>query len=275
MFQHIIVPVDGSERSWNAVRLGAVIAESCVANLEIVHVMAEESHGERMRSELGREMDEHGPFAVKPAIVPIVPPLDSDGSSGAAIAAYAEAVDGAMVVMSSTGRGRSAAVLGSVADDVLRAMFGPIIVVGPRVKNVESFVGDIVVPVDGSDFSETILPIAGAWGIALGGRPWIVEVLTEPMQSSTDMLESSYSHRLANALRAQTHHEVEFEVLHGESAAESIADFAEGMDARLIMMSTHGRTGMKRLTAGSTASSVVHTATVPVVLYRPPVLALE
>lgn len=274
MFQHIIVPVDGSERSWIAARIGAVIADSCAADLELVHVMARESHAERMRSELGRGLDEHGPLAVDAEIVPIVPPPESDGSAGATVAAYAEGIEGAMVVMSSTGRGRSAAVLGSVADDVLRTMFGPIIVVGPHVEMIESFAGDIIVPVDGSDFSEKILPIAGAWGIALGARPWIVEVITESLPPSVDVLETSYPHRLASALTEQTHHDVEFEVLHGESTGDSIADFAKGMDARLIMMSTHGRTGLKRFTAGSTASSVVHTSTVPVVLYRPPVLAM-
>jgi len=275
MFQHILVPVDGSDRAWAAARFGAVVADACAADLEIVHVVADESHAGEMRSELGRSLEEHGLSAANAAIVPIVAPPESDGSAGAAIAAYAEAVDGSMVVMSSTGRGRSAAVLGSVADDVLRSMFGPIIVVGPHVQEIESFSGDLIVPVDGSDFSEKILPIAGAWGVALGARPWIVEVITEQVPTSSDMLESSYPHRLANALYAQTHHEVEFEVLHGDSAAASIASYAGRVDARLIMMTTHGRTGMKRFTTGSTASSVVHTATVPVVLYRPPVLALD
>jgi nucleotide-binding universal stress UspA family protein len=40
-------------------------------------------------------------------------------------------------------------------------------------------------------------------------------------------------------------------------------------------MSTHGRTGMQRFTAGSTASSVVRTATCPVVLHRPPVFRMD
>ncbi len=63
-------------------------------------------------------------------------------------------------------------------------------------------------------------------------------------------------------------------MLHGPSAGAAISDFAEMRDARMIMMSTHGRTGLERFVAGSTASSVVHTAKVPVALYRPPVFAL-
>ncbi len=274
MFQHIIVPVDGSDRSWEVARVGAVIADSCAADLEIVHVVANDEHAAVAREELGAHLDEIGPLAVDAAIVPIVPELDSVGSAGSAIAAYAEAVDGSMIVMSSTGRGRSAAVLGSVADDVLRAMFGPIIVVGPHVTDVGSFSGDLVVPVDGSDFSETILPLAAAWGIALGATPWIVEVLDGTYAGSSDIFESSYPHRLANELTATSHHDVQFEVLHGGSAAEAIVDFARQQDTVAIMMATHGRTGLQRITTGSTAASVVHRATVPVVLSRPPVLAL-
>jgi len=275
MFQHIIVPVDGSDRSWVAARLGGVIARSCAADLELVHVVPNEDLCASARQELGRVLEEVGPLAVDAPIVTLVPADDSDGSDGSTIATYAEAVEGSMIVMSSTGRGRSAAVLGSVTDDVLRSMFGPIIVVGPRVSDVESFGGDIAVTVDGSAFSETILPMAAAWGIGLGATPWIVEVLTEPVSSSDDLMESSYAHRLANDLQAKSHHDVQFEVLRGGSAAHAIVEFAAGPGVGLIMMATHGRSGLRRLTTGSTASSVVHHSTVPVVLSRPPRLALD
>lgn len=275
MFQHIIVPVDGSDRSWAAARLGAVLADTCAADLELVHVVPNEDLCAGARRELGRELDARGPLAVDAEIVTLVPAVDSDGSDGSTIAAYAEAVDGSMIVMSSTGRGRSAAVLGSVTDDVLRSMFGPIIVVGPRVDEFDSFGGDIVVPVDGSEFSETILSMAAAWGIGFGATPWIVEVVDGPIPASEDVAESSYPHRLADDLRARSHHNVEFEVLHGGSAARAITDFATRPGIGLIMMATHGRTGLRRLTTGSTASSVVHLAPVPVVLSRPPLLALD
>ena len=165
--------------------------------------------------------------------------------------------------MSSTGRDRTAAVLGSVADDVLRAMLGPIIVVGPHVDQFESFAGDIVVPVDGSDFSETSLPLAASWGIAFGGTPWIVEVLTEPVPAGVDVFESSYPNRLAHDLQAQSHHDVEFDVLHGPSAAKAITDYALHNKASLIVMSTHGRTGLSRLSLGSTAAAVVQGRRLP------------
>ncbi len=275
MFQQIIVPVDGSERSWVAVRAGAVIAEACAADLQLVTVVAEGWQGEDARDEFSRVLDAGPPLATPASIVALVAGESYYANVGSVIAAHAESINGAMVVMSSTGRGRSAAVLGSVADDVLRAMFGPIIVLGPRAAELDSFTGDLVVPVDGSDFAETILPIAAAWGIALGARPWVVEVITEQAPAPADVFESSHASRLAARLREQSHHDVEFEVLHNPHPGTEIADFADRVGARLVMMSTHGRTGMQRLTAGSTASAVVRAATCPVVLHRPPVFDLD
>jgi nucleotide-binding universal stress UspA family protein len=37
----------------------------------------------------------------------------------------------------------------------------------------------------------------------------------------------------------------------------------------LIFMATHGRTGIERLRSGSTAASVLHDATCPVIMFRP------
>lgn len=269
MFQQVIVPVDGSRRSWAAARVGAVIADACDARLELVSVVFDEHERDFVRNEVRADLAVEGPLEVEPSVTVIVaaPP---EGSVGAVVARHAESVDGGVVVMSSTGRGRTAAMLGSVADDVLRAMFGPIIVVGPHAEPLESLAGDLMVPVDGSEFSETSLPLAASWGIALGATPWIVEVLTERMDPGTDVLESSYAHRLARDLQTQSHHDVEFDVLHGADPATAIAEFADRNGAMFVVMSTHGRSGLRRLTLGSTAASVVHRATCPVVLHRPP-----
>ena len=272
MFQEIIVPIDGSERSWVAARAGAVIADACAADLQLVRVVFDERQGDRARDEIVRALATGPPLATAPNVVPLVAPASSDATVGSTIAEHVESINGAMVVMSSTGRGRSAAVLGSVADDVLRCMFGPIIVLGPHAAELESFTGDLVVPVDGSHFAETILPIATAWGIALGARPWVVEVITEPVALDVDVFESSYTNRLAKRWRSESHHDVEFEVLHSAHPGREISDFARRVGARMIVMSTHGRTGLKRFTAGSTASAVVRSATCPVVLHRPPVI---
>jgi len=275
MFQRIVVPIDDSKHAWDGAVVAASIAEACDAEFELVTVVETATGMSAANADLQRGIEQRGPWATVPAVHAFAPRSEVDRSVGAALARYIEEEDGSMMVMSSSGHGRSAAVLGSVADEILRTSFGPIIVVGPNADTGRPFTGDVIVPVDGSAFSELSLPLAAAWGIALGATPWIVSVVTEASPPDIDVAESSYPHRLAQDLTARSHHDVEFEVLHGPPVAEAICDFADTRAARLVMMSTHGRSGVQRLTTGSVAADVVRHAACPVVLHRPPRFALD
>jgi nucleotide-binding universal stress UspA family protein len=55
----------------------------------------------------------------------------------------------------------------------------------------------------------------------------------------------------------------------GEAAADIIVDYAEKNKMELIIMSTHGRSGISRWVMGSTADRVVNHATVPVLTVAP------
>ncbi|MFI5230000.1 MAG: universal stress protein [Gemmatimonadales bacterium] len=57
-------------------------------------------------------------------------------------------------------------------------------------------------------------------------------------------------------------------VVAGEPA-EMIRDRARTVDADLIVMTSHGRTGVSRAWLGSTADALVHAATIPVLMLRP------
>ena len=100
-------------------------------------------------------------------------------------------------------------------------------------------------------------------------EPWLVEVV-EPLLSGGDVIESAYADRCARQLTADTGRDFEFDVLHDDHPAQAITGFADRTGATLIMLSTHGRTGLSRLRMGSVAADVVRHATCPVVLYRPP-----
>ena len=197
-------------------------------------------------------------------------------SVGLTIADHVANVNGGMLVMSTFGRGRTEAILGSVAVDVLREMFGPLIVVGPKASTDRvDFRGELIVPVDGSDLSETTLALGAAWGIGLEARPWVVEVLDPDQVRVHDTTESSYAARLARDIGRRSHHDAQYEVLHSKHPGKAIADFAESIGASLIVASTHGRTGLARLTLGSVSMEIVRHAPCPVVLSRPPTLLTE
>lgn len=63
--------------------------------------------------------------------------------------------------------------------------------------------------------------------------------------------------------------DVKFEVLAGESAAKSIAEYAKDNDVGMVAISTHGRTGLRHLILGSVAEEVVRHSPVPVVTFPP------
>jgi nucleotide-binding universal stress UspA family protein len=265
MFQRIVVPVDGSDFSWRAFGPARALARQCVAELEVLEVITPVDDGGYAEQLLRQRLAEED--AADDVLVTVT---QMGESVPATIAAHLEQLQGAMVVMSSVGRGRSAALIGSVAEDLLAEAFGPIVVVGPKCRlDREDFSGEAIVTVDGSETSETALALAAAWGIGLSARPWVVAV-AEPDGDDPEGLDSAYPARLAKRLGEQSHHPVEFEVLHDEHPARAIATFAEEIGAAFVVASTHGRTGFARARVGSVAMELVHRAPCPVVLQRPP-----
>lgn len=61
---------------------------------------------------------------------------------------------------------------------------------------------------------------------------------------------------------------VEGYVLHGGDEADEINSFAEDQNVDLIVLSTHGRTGLTRLVFGSVAEKVIRHANTPVLTVR-------
>lgn len=268
MFQHVVVPVDFSSAAWRTVPVAARLAAAVDGTVEVVTVVDRIGLVESAETDLARGVERLGdlPAPVRTSVL-------AGDTVAETLASYIEGTDGRILVMSSHGRGRTAAVLGSVVDDVLQLTFGPVVVVGPNVADGAGRAdGDYVVAVDGSRAAEKIMPIVGAWAVEFGGVPWVVEVGQDGIGSAA---ESGYPARLARRLTAMIGREAEFEVLHGDDPAERLVDHATVNGASLIFATTHGRTGMERFRLGSVAAEVVKHAPCPVVLHRPPNLAEE
>ncbi len=62
---------------------------------------------------------------------------------------------------------------------------------------------------------------------------------------------------------------VKTEAIESSRPAQTITDYAQENGVDLIVISTHGYTGMKKMLLGSVASKVLHEATMPVLLIRP------
>jgi len=265
MVQHLIVPVDGSDASWRAVDVAVALAQRGDATIDVIEVVFDQHDLPATEAGLTERLDQHDT-----ADVPVTTHVRVAAESVAQVLGNeVEQHPEVTVVLASHGRGRSAALLGSVTEELLERIFGPVLVVGPHVSN-SGFEGPIIVTVDGSDASESVLPLAAAWGIELGVEPWIIEVAEPGTVVSADVSDSAYPARLARTLSRDSGHSVQFEILHGEHVHDEVADFASSLNASLIVASTRGRTGMSRFVIGSTAAAIVRHAPCPVLLVRPP-----
>jgi nucleotide-binding universal stress UspA family protein len=267
MVQRLIVPVDGSDSSWRAVDVALSLARRTTSSIHIVEIVFSPIDTANAHTRL-----EEGVAQIDMSGVEFdVEVLISDGTVASAIDDAVTASPGSTIVIASHGRGRSAALVGSITEDIVQRTFGPIIVVGPHV-DVDDFSGPIIVTVDGSDESEAALPLAAAWGIELGVEPWIVNVIGagDGMSSSDDEVRGIYAARLAHDLSKRSGHSVEFEELYEGHPAVAVPEFAERMKASLIVASSHGRSGLSRLTLGSVTSGFIRHSTCPVLIVRLP-----
>lgn len=273
MFNRVIVPIDGSDFSWRAIGPAAALAQQCDAVLEVLQVVTLPEDVSTAETIL-REQLAVANLSPEQSAATELTVLVMGQSVAETIAERVEKMVGSIIVMSSVGRGRSAALIGSIAEELLGSLFGPVMLVGPEAATGRAdFRGNLIVPVDGSETSESALALAAAWGIALEAAPWVLLVVEPDAQAASDVAESSYPSRLARELSKQSHHSVEFEVLRDKQPAKAIADYARTIDAGMIIASTHGRTGLSRIRAGSVAMGLVRHAPCPVVLNRPPHLA--
>jgi len=175
-----------------------------------------------------------------------------------------------IVCMATHGRGRvGAAILGSVAQDVVRTVDAPVVLVGPH-TDVERHPGDgpLLVCHDGAPASSAVVEAACAWMRAFGTGALLLHVShpldAEAVHDPTTVIDDAAA-QLARC------GDVAVETVRDSYPVGVILDVARDRHAPAIAMSTLGRGGLSRMTLGSVAASVVHAAPCPVLVVRPPV----
>lgn len=142
--------------------------------------------------------------------------------------------------------------------------------------------GPILVPLDGSELGERALPHARALAKALRARLILLSAWEGPERELGDNFPAlaSETERTASGHFGQYHREVrerlddadvEALVRRGDPV-DVIARVATETHAALIVMATHGRSGVGRWVYGSTASQLIRQAPVPIVAIGPAAL---
>jgi len=147
----------------------------------------------------------------------------------------------------------------------------------------------IVMPTDFSDYSLRALPYAIDLAAKYGARLKVIFV-NEPSMQVSDVAWVGVDERAMNedhSREARRHLEklvldqvprdvpADAEVLSG-NAVDEVIRYARDVNADLIVMATHGRSGVSHMLMGSTAEQVVRKAPCPVLtLKQPMILRME
>ena len=131
----------------------------------------------------------------------------------------------------------------------------------------------VLVPLDGSSLAERALPFARALARLVHGDLILTRAVS-PGATGRDPLAAElhdvsdaeeYLERLGGGYQVDM--TIEHSAARGEPASE-IAQVARSRGADLVVMATHGRSGVSRLLLGSVASSLLRQLSLPMLLVR-------
>jgi len=299
MFRKLLIALDESSCSEHAGRLGLALAKRLSAEATVVHVITPapapfgigtysqtlERYAQELLSswkELGKDLGLEVKIRYTHA---------QDAAEGIVHTATELACD--LIVMGTHGRERLSRVfLGSVAERVSR--LSPVAVLLVRedseVRPISGVFERILAPVDGSMAGAPALQVADQLAQKLGAKLQILHVIPylpplifmpgtpntgprvvyNPEATERALLEEGQAIVEAAKSKAKTS-KVHTEVVKAQADLESqvIVEYAQQHHSDLIVMGTHGRTGIERLLLGSVAEGVAHHASVPLLLLRP------
>lgn len=186
-----------------------------------------------------------------------------------------------LVVMGTHGRRGFARVrFGSVTEEVVRRAAAPVLTVrADSEPSSPQTVRRVLAPTDFSDASETALRHAKEIALTYGAEIDLLHVVDNattppiygsssfefPRQEAIEEAESALADLARDVIGIE--HAVA-EVASGHPV-QSILDYVEENEVDLLVMATHGRTGLDRLLIGSVAERVLRTSPVPVFLVKP------
>ncbi|EMA56160.1 universal stress protein [Halococcus thailandensis] len=286
MFDRILLPTDGSEAVQPAIEQALALAETYDASLYVLHVVetagiparvAKDELFDALESE-GREAIENIHKQASRADIPHVEGSIANGTPYRAILKRADEHDVDLIVMGTHGRtGVERQLLGSTTERVMRRADAPVLTVQADEATTHPY-RNVLVPTDGSDCAtdalELGIDVAGANGASLhlltvvdrgdfGINLRSDERTTEVNAAATDVVDDA----TAVAERAGIE-SVSGTIETGTSIHQAIRSYVEENDVDLVVLGTHGRTGVDRYMLGSVTEKFVRTSPVPVLTAR-------
>ncbi len=303
MYRSVLVPLDGSPFSEQALPLAVSIARRARASLHLVHVhlpitaapaegmmlWLDEMDAKALKKErayleqIARRLEGGGDLPITSVL------LEGPISETIQQHAAAQAID--LIVMTTHGRGMMSRFwLGSVADDLIRRARLPVLLLRPHEETPDftqaPSLQRILIPLDGSAMAEQILEPAMEIGALMDAEYTLLRVveplpyfsidasaypmgeLELPVLKQLQDVAQKYLDGVARAFRERSL-KVKTQVVVNQRVADAILETAGTQGSNLIALATHGRSGLGRLILGSVADKVVRASTLPVLVRRP------
>lgn len=311
MYRTLLVPLDGSPFAEHALPSALAIARQARAEVRLVSVvtpLAEAyveglyfstadlqtqltSQQEAYLNKVAGNLRDRAEVAVRTEVL--------HGEVAATLNGLIDSGGVDLVVMATHGRGALGRFwLGSVADEMLRHVTVPMLMVRPHEGTLDLAqappLGKAVVALDGTSLAEQILEPAVAVAalmpdacvtlmqaihpvVPINATPDVAETEREArhlmgqvqqLQSKVREDAGQYLEDVAKKLRERGL-QVRTEVVVEDQPASAILHEAEREKAGLIAIATHARSGLSRMVLGSVADKVIRGAHVPVLVYHP------
>lgn len=293
MFRSILVPLDGSAYSEQALDLATWVARHADATVELCHVhhvadpafpgttiedeTAVLSHLREYLGVLCRRLSHRLEHPVRHRIV--------EGSPVAGLIGAARRAQADLIVLTTHGHGGVAhAWLGATAEALARQAGMPLLLSRPALRvGAEPGIAKVLIPLDGSQTAETVLEAALDLVRLAGAAVRLLAVVELPVQLPTHagaepVLLRGAAHPEERREQARAYLDgvaatlaergiaVDVEIRDAISPATAILQAAAEFGADAIAMATHGRSRLSRPAVGSVSDKVIRAAGVPVLL---------
>ena len=296
MYDRIVIAVDGSDEARRAARRGLQLAQMFDATATVLSVVERkalrltETSAEKTRF---RERGEEALADVEELASELGYPVHTnltEGKPAVRISEYADERGADLIVVGRqgvTGLGRR--LLGGVTERVLHRSDVPVLVVpGGDDAGTESGYSRVLLTTDGSENADVATPhgvaiaqryrsevhvlnvvdlqTAGGVYNAGGLEREFVERLDERGREAVD----SVADEIANAAAELTVTTAVERTRAYEGVAPGVREYVEENEIDLVVMGSHGRSGLRRQLLGSVASTVLRTVDVPVLVVKRP-----